>query len=102
MSFAMAPNPATMQFANLAADFGPVIPAHKLPREDWLKARAEKRYVAVFPESRDSRSPAIGLVAHEGVGPGVCRLVFFKPIPESVFQIVGLRNSLEALALIRA
>ncbi len=91
-----------MRFASLVSDYGPVVPAHKLSREEWVKARDEKRYFTVYPDGRETGVPAVGLVAHEGFGLGLCRLVFSKPIPESVFQIIGLRDSREALAIVHA
>jgi len=98
----MHTNPSTIRFANLVSEFGPVVPAHTLSRADWTRARDEKRFLTVYPDGRDSRVPAVGLVAHEGVGRALCRLVFSRPLPESVFQVIGLRDSQAAVSIVHA
>ena len=90
-----------IRFATLARKYGPLKKATACNQQEWEQAKAERRFFTVYHPENDCGTPSLGLIGHHGCVNTICKVVFAGPVPMQISEVIGMRNSDEALALVR-
>ena len=85
-----------IRFSTLLRDHGPLRVATRIPHDEWMAALAERRFMTVYHSEKNWCEPVAGLVAHHGFCDTICKVVFAKPLPPEVTEVIGMRDSQEA------
>lgn len=88
-----------MRFSTLSRDCGPLKRATECTQAEWTLAVKERRFMTVYHGETDWCTPVVGLVNHHGTINTMLKVVFGKPLPANITEIIGMRNSDEAFAL---
>ena len=88
-----------MRFSTFQRDFGPVKPACNAPLQEWNAAVADGRFMTVYHGESDWCTPVLGMVRHHGCVNTLCKLMFAKPLPPHITEIIGMRDNDDALHL---
>ena len=81
-----------IRFSTLLRDFGPLQQAKGLTEAAWKRAVAEGRFMTVYHGESDWCTPVVGVVRHHGCVSTLCKVVFTRPVPAAVTEVIGMRE----------
>ena len=55
--------------------------------------------MTVYHSESDTCTPVLGCIRRDGFVNTICKLAFAKPVPESITEVIGMKNSSEAFFL---
>ena len=90
----------TIRFSTLVRKHGPLKQATACNQQEWELAKTERRFFTVYHAENDWCTPVLGLIGHHGCVNTICKVVFARPVPPEITEVIGLRNSDEAFALV--
>ena len=90
----------TIRFSTLVKKHGPLKPATACAPQEWEQAKAERRFFTVYHAENDWCTPVLGRIGHHGCVNTICKVVFARPVPPAITDVIGLRNNDEAYALV--
>ena len=90
----------TIRFATLARKHGPLKQAVDCNQQEWEQAKAERRFFTVYHAENDWCTPVLGLIGHHGCVNTICKVVFARAVPPQIMEVIGMRNSDQAFALV--
>lgn len=92
--------PTSIRFSTLFKKHGPLRLAATCSTDEWNRAVDERRFFTVYHAENDWCTPVSGLIGHHGCVNTICKVVFAKPVPESVSQVIGMKDNDDAFALV--
>lgn len=90
----------SIRFSTLVRNHGPLKKAGDCTGQEWVRAKAERRFFTVYHAEHDWTTPVLGLIGHHGCVNTICKVVFARPVAAGVSQVVGMRNNPDACALV--
>ena len=91
----------SIRFARLVQDHGPLKKATACSQQEWERAKEERRFFTVYHAENDWSTPILGVIGHHGCVNTICKVVFARPVPPEITEVIGLRNSSAAFDLVR-
>lgn len=89
----------SIRWNTFVRDFGPVKHAESVSDAEWKRALHEGRFATVYHAENDHSTPIEAVPRHHGCVNTICKIVFAKPLPETVNAIIGMRNYPSALEI---
>ena len=90
----------TICYRTLVRQHGPLKLATACTPQEWEQAKAERRFFTVYHAENDWCTPILGRIGHHGCVNTICKVVFARPVPPYISEVIGLRNNDEAFALV--
>ncbi len=89
-----------IRFSTLVRKHGPLKLAQTCNQPEWDAALRERRFFTVYHSENDWCTPVTGFIGQHGCVNTLCKVVFTHPVPPTTNQVIGLRNSEAAFALV--
>ena len=89
-----------IRFSTLVCKHGPLKLAKACSQREWDEAVRERRFFTVYHAENDWCTPVEGIIGHHGCVNTICKVVFTRPVPPTTTEVIGLRNSDAAWALV--
>lgn len=91
-----------IRFSTLVRKHGPLKLAKACSQREWEAVVRERRFFTVYHAENDWCTPVVGLIGHHGCENTICKVVFARPVPLHITEVIGLRNSDAAWALVNS
>lgn len=93
-------SPTSIRFSTLLKKHGPLKLASACSTAEWNRAMHECRLFTVYHAEGDWCTPVLGVINHHGCVNTICKVVFTKPVPAFVTQVIGMKDNDDAFALV--
>ena len=92
----------SIRFSTLVSKHGPLKLATACSQQELESAIQQRRFFTVYHAENDLCTPVIGFIGHHGFVNTICKVVFTHPVPATITQVIGMRDSEAAFALVNA
>ena len=89
-----------IRFSTLLNQHGPLKLAKACSQHEWEEAVRERRFFTVYHAENDWCTPVVGCIGRHGCVNTICKVVFARPVPSAITQVIGMRNNDAAFALV--
>ena len=89
-----------IRFSTLLNQHGPLKLAKACSQREWEDAVRERRFCTVYHAENDWCTPVVGFIGRHGCVNTICKVVFARPVPPAITQVIGMRNNDAAFALV--
>ena len=89
-----------IRFRTLLNQHGPLKLAKACSQREWEDALRERRFFTVYHAENDWCTPVVGFIGRHGCVNTICKVVFAHPVQPATTEVIGMRNSDAAYALV--